>query len=158
MTKEEFEIKYNKYFDMLFRVAYRYVKNAYEAENIVQDVFIKLYLKNKQFKDESHEKYYLLRLVINRSIDYIRHNKSQNLSLDNEYVNNVPDNTNKQDEDIYNCVCLLGDNYKTIIILYYYENINLKEIASVLKISYGNAKVRLNRAREELKKIIEERR
>ena len=159
MTKNEFEVKYSQYYEMLFRVAYSYVKNSWDADDIVQDVFVKLYLTHKTFKIEDNEKYYLIRLVINRSIDYIRHNKKHNLSLDNEYINNLPDTSdadNRKNEEIYECVCLLKDSYKTIIILYYYENYNLKEIASILKITQDNAKVRLNRAREQLKKIINE--
>ena len=156
MTRNEFEVKYAQYHEMLFRIAYSYVKNSWDADDIVQDVFVKLYLIHKAFKTEDDEKYYLIRLVINRSIDYIRHNKKHNLLLENEYINNLPDTSDadKKNEEIYEYVCLLRDSYKTIIILYYYENYSLKEIASILKITQDNAKVRLNRARNQLKKII----
>jgi len=78
-----------------------------------------------------------------------------------EYVNSIPDTLNSdssKNEEIYMCVCSLKSNYKTIIMLYYYDNYSIKEIASILKISESNVKVRLNRARTKLKEIISERR
>ena len=58
---------------------------------------------------------------------------------------------------MYDAVGSLKDIYKTVIILHYYDDYSIKDIASILKISENNVKVRLNRAREKLKQIINER-
>ena len=160
MTRNEFEIKYTQYYETLFRIAYSYVKNSWDADDVVQDVFVKLYLTRKTFKTEDNEKYYLIRLVINRSIDYIRNNKKHNLSIDNEYINNLPDTSDadKKNEEIYECVCSLKDSYKTIIVLFFYDDYSVKEIANILKISESNVTTRLSRAKKKLKEIIIERR
>ena len=160
LTDEQFEIIYNKYYSMLLNIANKYVRNYPDSEDIVQEVFIKLYKNNKTFEEDEMIKYYLIRLTINYSLNVIKHEKKQ--LIDNEYINNLPDTSNSEErnenkEEIYNCICLLKDNYKTIIILYYYEKYSLKQISNILKISESNASTRLNRAREKLKKIIEER-
>ena len=160
LTDEQFEIIYNKYYSMLLNIANKYVRNYPDSEDIVQEVFIKFYKNNKTFEEDEMIKYYLIRLTINYSLNVIKHEKKQ--LIDNEYINNLPDTSNSEErnenkEEIYNCICLLKDNYKTIIILYYYEKYSLKQISNILKISESNASTRLNRAREKLKKIIEER-
>lgn len=160
LTDEQFGIIYNKYYSMLLNIANKYVRNYPDSEDIVQEVFIKLYKNNKTFEEDEMIKYYLIRLTINYSLNVIKHEKKQ--LIDNEYINNLPDTSNSEErnenkEEIYNCICLLKDNYKTIIILYYYEKYSLKQISNILKISESNASTRLNRAREKLKKIIEER-
>ena len=160
LTDEQFGIIYNKYYSMLLNIANKYVRNYPDSEDIVQEVFIKFYKNNKTFEEDEMIKYYLIRLTINYSLNVIKHEKKQ--LIDNEYINNLPDTSNSEErnenkEEIYNCICLLKDNYKTIIILYYYEKYSLKQISNILKISESNASTRLNRAREKLKKIIEER-
>ena len=161
LTDKQFEEIYNQCFDELYVVAYSYTINKFDAEDIVQDVFVKFYRARKTFEDNDSLKYYLIRMVINKSIDYIRHIKNTKTMIDDEYVNSVPDTLNSdssETEEMYKCVCSLKDNYKSIIILYYYDNYSVKEIASILKISETNVKVRLNRARIKLKEIISERR
>lgn len=160
LTDEQFEVIYNKYYVMLLNIANKYVRNSLDSEDIVQEVFIKFYRIAKTFKNDESIKYYLIRLTINRSLNMIKTRKK--LLIDNEYINNLPDISNTDEksgskQEIYNCVCLLKDNYKTVIMLYYYENYSLKQIANILKISESNASTRLNRAREKIKKIIEER-
>ena len=133
-----------------------FLANLYSQNN---DKVFKTYTA-ETFEEDEMIKYYLIRLTINYSLNVIKHEKKQ--LVDNEYINNLPDTSNSEErnenkEEIYNCICLLKDNYKTIIILYYYEKYSLKQISNILKISESNASTRLNRAREKLKKIIEER-
>ena len=59
---------------------------------------------------------------------------------------------------MYECVCSLKDSYKTVIILFFYDNYNIKEISNILKISESNVTTRLDRAKKKLKEIIIERR
>ena len=160
LTDEKFEIMINKYHDLLVSIAYSYMRDNFYAEDIAQESFIKLYRARKRFENEEHIKNWLIRVTINECLDALK-NKTNELLIDNEYINNLSDTSDAdkgKNEDIYSCICSLKDEYKTIIILYYYDNYSLKEIANILKISESNASSRLVRARGKLKRIILERR
>ena len=71
----------NAYGDMLFRVAYQYTRNRSEAEDVTQDVFVAM-LKKMPFKSEEHLKAWLIRVAINKSINYLKSSRKKVLSLD----------------------------------------------------------------------------
>lgn len=153
MTKEEFEIIYNEHYKLLYKVAYGYVLNQCDAEDIVQDAFVKFYRAHKTFTSSDSLKYYLIRITINRSIDYIRHNKKI-VSVNREDIENLPDKGSNRNEMIWEFVCSLKEKYRTVIILHYYDNYSIKEISSILMTSESNVKMRLSRARDFLKEKI----
>ena len=74
MLNIQTEQRYNEivenYSDMIFRIAYQYLFNKYDAEDIVQEVFVKLLTKRVIFKDEEHIKSWLIRVTINQCLDY----------------------------------------------------------------------------------------
>lgn len=158
LTDETFEIIVMGYSQIIFRVAYSYTKNIFDADDIVQEVFLKLYRARKVFENEEHIKNWLIRVAINHSLDLIRR-KQREMVIDTEYINNLPDTSDavEKNEVIKECVLSLKDSYKTIIILHYYDDYSIKEISDILKISENSVKVRLNRARNKLKVIINER-
>lgn len=153
MTKEEFEIIYNEHYKLLYKVAYGYVLNKYDAEDIVQDSFVKFYRVHKTFTSSDSLKNYLIRITINQSIDYIRHNK-RIVSVNQEDIESIPEEVSSKNEMIWECVCSLKEKYRTVIILYYYDEYSIKEIAGILKISESSVKMRLSRARDFLKEKI----
>ena len=159
ISDEKFELIITSYHKLLFSIAYSYIRSNYYAEDIVQDAFIKLYRARKHFESDEHIKNYLIRVTIDECLDVLRHDKKIILT-DTEYFDNLTDvnTSNEKNEDIYGCICSLNDSYKNIIILYYYDNYSLKEIANILKISESNASTRLVRARDKLKKVVLERR
>ena len=160
LTDERFEAIITKYHSSLISLAYSYMYDSFYAEDIVQDSFIKLYRTCKRFESEEHIKNWLIKVTINGCLNALKR-KSKEPLIETELINNFPDSSEddkEKNEDIYSCICSLKDEYKTIIILYYYDNYNLKEIANILKISESNASSRLVRARIKLKKIILERR
>ena len=154
MTKEEFEIIYNEHYKLLYKVAYGYVLNKCDSEDIVQDTFVKFYRAHKTFTSSDSLKYYLIRMTINQRIDYIRHNKKI-VSVNQEDIESLPDEVSNKNEMIWECVCSLKEKYRTVIILYYYDTYSIKEIASILKISESSVKMRLSRARSILKEKID---
>ena len=159
-TDEKFEEMVNKYHDILSSIAYTYMHDKYYVEDIIQDSFFKLYKARKRFENEDHIKNWLIRVTINGCIDALRH-KTEEVFVGEEYLNNLSDNPDvdkDNNDDIYDCICSLKDSYKTIVILYYYNDYSIKDIANVLKISETNASSRLARARAKLKEIILERR
>ena len=156
LTDEAFELIVDSYSKMLFKIAYSYTKNIADSEDIVQEVFMKFYRARKNYENEEHIKNWLIRVAINQSLNVIKHN-NKSLPVENEYFNNLPDTleNNDRDEEIRKIVMSLKEKYKTIIILFYYDNYNVKEIANILNISESNVKVRLNRARIKIKDILE---
>ena len=159
LTDEQFDKVVCDYSQMLFKVAYSYTKSITDSEDIVQEVFMKLYRARKVFENDEHIKNWLIRVTINQSINENKR-KQKELLIGDEYINNLPDTSDadEKNEEIYDCVCSLKDSYKTIIILYFYDNYCIKEIANILKISESNVTTRLNRAKRKLKEIIVERR
>ena len=152
----EFESIINKYSKMIYKIAYSYTKNVYDSEDIVQDTFVKLYFCRKKFDTEDYLKYYLIRCAINRSLDYLRQKK--HFIVNEELIKQSYIYQESKDNDetfIYDCILSLKKEYKNVIILFYYNKYGINEISNILKISEGNVKIRLNRARLKLREIIE---
>lgn len=156
LTDNEFEIKYNQYSQMIFNIAYTYFKNYDDSYDIMQDVFVK-YLNSNKFNDENHEKAWLIRVTINHCKNVIK-KKRRIINIDYEQYNNLKDEKNNTTElttDIFDNVSKLPDKYKSVIILFYYNELSIKEIKDSLKISESAVKMRLVRAREMLLKMEE---
>lgn len=155
MNEDMFEKKYNSYKHMVFNISYSYLNNYFDAEDAVEDTFIKFYNKNMKFNTAADEKYYLIRMTINVCKDILKEKKKY-VFLNNEDL----DYLNQQKRyDVHNKYTILDDisklksNYKEIIIYRYLENLSHKEIAKILKISESSSQKRLERAIKELKKL-----
>lgn len=140
-----------KYSDQMFRTAYFLCKNNSDAEDIVQEVFIRYMQKKPKFKDENHEKAWLLRTTINLTKDYIKsfwNRKTQGLELDIPYIM-------EEEKELLDCISRLPNKYRIIIVLYYQEGYKIREIAQILKRKQSTIGSQLNKARELLKKEME---
>ena len=155
LTNKEFTIKYNMYYKYLLHLAYNYTFDLSDSEDIVQDVFIKFYKCKKPFQSEVHEKNWLARVTINQSIDFIKH-KSKIKVISDDYINNLPNSPENEikNDDLISYVNMLDYGYRTVIILFYYDNHFIKEISNILKISESSVKTRLSRARIKLKELV----
>ena len=150
ITEEDFETKYYEYKDTIYSIAFNYVHNKSDAEDITQDVFMKYLSSNEEFKEDENEKFWLIRVAINTSISLVKSKWRTKVSFDNEYIAQLKDD-NIVDNDVIHMrtiISSLKDKYKEIIILYYYENYSISDIAQILKISIPACKKRLERARE----------
>ena len=143
----------NAYGDMLYRVAYQYTRNRSEAEDITQDVFVAM-LKKLPFKSEEHLKAWLIRVAINKSINYLKSSRKKVLSLDE----NIDVEAKHSETDEIEELQELPEFDRSVIYLYYYEGYSIKEIAKITGKSANSINIRLFRAREKLKTLLEERR
>ena len=143
----------NAYGDMLFRVAYQYTRNRSEAEDVTQDVFVAM-LKKMPFKSEEHLKAWLIRVAINKSINYLKSSRKKVLSLDE----NIDVEAKHSETDEIEELQELPEFDRSVIYLYYYEGYSIKEIAKITGKSANSINIRLFRAREKLKTLLEERR
>ncbi|MEK4701488.1 sigma-70 family RNA polymerase sigma factor [Solibacillus sp. FSL R7-0668] len=141
--------------DYLLRIAYLYVKDWQVAEDIVQDTFLTYYLKFEQFEERSSLKTYLVRIVINKCKDYLKSWKYRKLTLTNQFFGSKKEtaHTIEKEErlDIAEAVLALPIHLREVIIHYYYEELSVLEVATLLAISDNTVKTRLRRARQLLK-------
>ncbi|MDO4167459.1 MAG: sigma-70 family RNA polymerase sigma factor, partial [Eubacteriales bacterium] len=155
-NREEVQAILAKYGDMIYRAAYIQLKNRDHADDIYQEVCIRLLKQKKRMKSEEHLKAWLLRTTINcckdlwksawwQKVDFTEHDP------DKDCTNNAEETTGL----ITECVHRLPEKYRIIIHLYYYEEYSLKEIAQILKIKENTAGTRLARGRNKLKIMLE---
>ena len=136
---------------MIYRIAYQKVLNRYDAEDIVQDVFVKLLSNKSYFRDEEHMKAWLIRVTINLCINY---NKSlaRQKTVSVEQLD-IP--FTQQETGILEELYLLPEDERNILYLYYYEGYKIREIAKILRQKQNTINSKLTRARNKLKKIME---
>ena len=157
ISEAQFEYVYNTYAKELLYIAYGYTKNKENSIDIMQNAYVKLLESNKNFESNDHIKYFLIRVTINESINFLKSNYSKRVIFDNDFTMNIPDKVavDTPDYDLSKIITTLPKKYKTIIILYYYNDMKIKDIAMVLKISEAAVTKRLERARNRIKEIIE---
>ena len=151
ISNEQFNIKYEMYKNMLYSIAYTYVKNKDDAEDVVQDVFMKYLKSNDVFPTLDNEKFWLIKVVINTAKTHVTRIWKKKVNLNDEYINKVADKKEKRENDLFEVVCKLPSKYKDVIVLFYYEDLSIKEISSALKITEANVKKRLERGRNIIK-------
>lgn len=141
--------------DMLYRVCLSYLSNGADAEDAVQDTFLKYLTKSPQFYSSEHEKAWLLRVAINRCKDILK-KKSYSTELPLDEALNVPAKEENSEINILELLKKLPDKYRSVVVVHCLEGFSLTETCSIMGITLSAGKMRLKRAREMLKKIREE--
>ena len=148
MKEEIFKEYYNQYIDMIYRITYTYFKgNSSDMEDIIQDVFLKLYEKNPSFNNQEHAKAWLIRVTTNMCNNKVTHWWNRNVSIDKitQPMEELKDNT------VLNAILNLPVNQKLSIYLHYYEGYTAKEISEMLKKNENTIFGYLHQGRELLK-------
>ena len=154
--KSKFEAKYTLYGNMLYKIAFLYFGNSYDAEDALQEVFFKLLYDSPSFKDLNHEKAWLIRVTQNKCKDMLKASRCKDTSADKIEIADFVKANSDAKLDIIKQVIALPVKYKTAIILYYYYDYSVSEISQTLKISNSAVKMRLKRGREILKIELED--
>lgn len=152
-----------QYGNDVLRTAYMYVKDIHTAEDIFQDVFIKVNQKLSTFEGNSSIKTWIIRITINTCKDYLKSAWNRKVVPMMEYQEDAIvsetdyDDVEKQDtkELIKKSVLSLPAKYKDIVLCVYFQEMSITEAANALHIAEGTAKSRLSRARLKLKSILE---
>ncbi|MCF8715057.1 RNA polymerase sigma factor [Joostella atrarenae] len=152
------------YQDLAFTVAIRILKNREEAEDVVQDAFIKCYHSLRSFKGDSKFSTWLYRIVYHSALDKCRKNDRNVATIVIEEasykqldeVDNALDMLESKEriKVIKDALGKLDTEEQTIITLYYFDDLSIKEIAAIVDISADNVKIKLFRARKKLFKIL----
>ena len=142
-----------KYSNMILQIAYQNVLNSSDAEDITQEVFIKLMKNIKKIDNNEHLKAWLIRVTINLSRDYTKSFWRKNIIKIDESIKYFD---KEEDNEILREIAKLKPIYRNIIYLFYYQGYKINEIASILKMNQNTVSSNLTRARKELKDILED--
>ena len=153
MYRYTYEEIANKYIDTVYRLSFARTKSQQYAEDITQDVFLKLISSGKTFRSEEHLKAWLLRVTINLTKDLFSSSWYKKTDALDE---NICAPTEKDTADLKDALDKLPQKYRTVIHLHYYEGYRVNEIARMTKASEGTVKSQLHRGREMLKSILDE--
>ena len=142
----------NTYADMILRISFMYLKQTCDAEDICQDIFLKLLSGEYTFDSPAHEKSWIIRTTINACKDHLRTafwKRSQ--TIDAILENPAP---NASESELLDLVMSLPRNYRVSIYLYYYEGYQVKEIAAMYGKTENAISTYLRRGRQKLRQML----
>ena len=154
MTNERFTCLAQAYMDTVFRVAFSYMKSSAEADDITQDVLLKLYRYEGEFENDSHVKHWLIRVTINACKSAYRSPWRRHEDIQ-DYANTLAMPT-REHSDLFEAVMGLPRKYRVAIYLFYYEGYSTREMSELLHIPEATVRTQLARGRERLRKILTE--
>ena len=154
MERSVFQATVGQYQDMVYRVALHQFGVLQDAEDAVQEVFLRLYTEEKLFESGEHLRRWLIRVTLNVCRDTLKSPwRKRRVPLDT-----VPDQPvfyKPEERELYQAVMALPEKYRVTLYLFYYEELSTKEIAELLGLRQTAVTTRLSRGRELLKKRLE---
>ena len=146
-----FEAAYDAYGPMVYRLAMVYLGRRADAEDVTQEVFLRLYCRAPAFTDGEHQKRWLFRVTANLCRDQLRGFwRKRVTALDDTLPAALP-----EEREALAAVMALPEKYRLPIHLHYYEGYSVAEIGEILKLGQSAVKMRLKRGREQLKLELE---
>ena len=139
---------------MLLRIAMTRLPSSADAEDVVQEVFLKLLTARPQFRDPEHEKAWLIRATLHRACDMARAAARRDLPLEDAEL--LPGGELPEPSPILSAVQDLPAKYSAVIHLYYYEGYSIQEISKLLRLPVPTVGTRLSRGRERLRQLLKE--
>ncbi|ASV70245.1 MULTISPECIES: sigma-70 family RNA polymerase sigma factor [Cytobacillus] len=141
----------------LFRMAYLYTKNEDDALDIVQETVYKSFVSIKQLKDPHYFSTWISRILINTALDFIKKNKHTIPLRDFDISQKSHSIEVEEKLDLLDAIKQLDVPYKSVILLRYYKDLSVKQIAEIMQCPEGTVKTRLHRAINQLKINLNER-
>ena len=160
-SREDFEQVLERYNKMVYRLAYARTGNVQDAEDVLQEVFLRYIRADKTFNDEEHRKAWLLRVTVNCSKTLVTSSWNRRRS-DEETDDNSFGTDDRQFERwdrssvVLEAVRSLPEKYRVVVHLFYYEELTVEEIGRITGSGLSAVKTRLHRARNMLKDILRE--
>ena len=147
ISPQEFEAVYDAHSGAVFRLAMVFLGRRADAEDVVQEVFLRLLSRAPRFEDGEHRRRWLLRVTANLCRDQLRGFWRRRVTgLEETLPAAAP-----EEQEALSAVLRLPEKYKLPIHLYYYEGCSVGEIAKILQLGESAVKMRLKRGREMLK-------
>lgn len=154
--EQEFTAVYEMYVDDIYRLCFSFMKNHMDAEDAVQETFLKYYYSEKYFNTEQHLKAWLIVTASNYCKDLLKQAFRKQKNLDD--FREIAGEDEQHIDEMMEMVMNLPEKYKTIVYLYYYEGYNSREIARLLHKPDSTIRTYLQKARKILKQEISEER
>ncbi len=156
--KKTYEMLVERYSDYVYNLIYYTLLNEEEARDLTQDIFLKIWKGLANFRGNSSYKTWIYRITVNHINSYLRKKRIRRfLSLEflhekSGFEPHVEMNTEKDHLEI--AMEKLPEHMRTVLVLFYLENYDIKEIANILGVKEGTVKSRLSRARQALKEVM----
>ncbi len=151
-SEEEVTELVNKYGSLIFRISYCILCNVQDAEDAVQETFLKYLTKSPEFNDEEHRKAWLIKVSANISKNMLMFRlRRETVNIDD--IENI--GIAQDDYEIFGLIMNLPSKYKVVMTLYYVEGYKSREIAEIIDINEDTVRKRLQKGRELLKKEFE---
>ena len=152
-TEKEITAIYERHADTVWRVCYSFMRNHDDAQDMLQETFIRLIRSDVRFTDTEHEKAWLIVTASNLCKNALRHPERIPEDIDELYDLSGPE---PPDMSLAEAILKLPPQYKDVIYLYYYEGYSTDEISVMLGTAPATIRSRLSRARALLKAELEE--
>ena len=131
-----------KYSNMIYRLAFAQMKNKHDAEDLFQEVFLRYISKPRTFESEEHRKAWLIRVTINRGRSALTAWFRKAEPLDHSLAADIT-----AEDDLSEYLTLLPQKYRSVVHLFYYEDLSVQQISEVLGAKQSTIRVWLTRAR-----------
>lgn len=156
-NKESFGILIKNNKEYLYKMAFLYVKDEQDALEVIHETVYRAFLNIKKLKKAKFFNTWITRILINVSIDFLK-KKGKNEMLDESTPIRKErcEISTEEKLDLYNAIDLLNDNYKTVIIMMYFNDMKIKDISKVMEIPENTVKTYLRRAKQALGEILKE--
>lgn len=146
---------FERYMNLLYRLCYSILLVREDAEDAVQDVFLKYYRRQPTFADEDHEKAWFIRVAVNHCKDILRRRKLREFIPLSEVEELLAEKEVEADDSgVLQALYELTDRYRIVMILHYLEGYPVKEVAKLCGLTQSAVKMRLSRGREQLKECL----
>ena len=149
-----FETVYEMHANMVYRLAFSYMKQKEDAEDIVQEVFTKYMCGLRLPMSPEHERAWFVRVTINQCHDALR-KRSYRMHDDLSTVVEKPLETDDSISHLLDVLQKLPEKNRSVVILHYLEGYSVEEVGKILGLSVSATKMRLKRSRESLKEELE---
>ena len=143
--------------DVVYRTALNATKSYYDAQDIVQNTFLKLWQTDTVFENDDHIRRWLIRVAVNESKN-LRKSYYKRMVDSIDKAEEIPTFSDERDRDLYEALASMPPKYKITVHLFYYEDYTTEEIADLLCLNPATVRTRLFRARQILKKLLMEER
>lgn len=140
--------------DVVFRIALTYLRDPADADDVTQDVFLKLLQSDNRFESGQHIRNWLIRVTVNECKSLFR--KPWKRVDDIELYANQLEIPNRESRELFVELMRLKRTYRVPVFLYYYMDLSTQEIAELLKIPSATVRTRLARGRQKLKALLED--
>ncbi|MDF9408374.1 MAG: RNA polymerase sigma factor SigV [Pelotomaculum sp. PtaB.Bin013] len=151
--------------DDIYKLAYTYVKNREDALAVLHDVVYKVFISLKKLKNPESFNTWLIRITVNCCIDHLKKSKkivSFEIKYDNpEALERIADNSQDYEDlvssiDLFDAIDKLSIEQRTVVVLKYYQDFTLLQVAEILACPVGTVKTRLNKALNYLRRELKE--